>query len=56
MLVSVLTPRWTERSLAEALGCRQQSVHAWVSGASKPDPEKRDLLAVLLGIPVESWG
>ena len=41
--------------LAEALGVHQSSISQWVAGNSRPKSEQRELLNVVLGVPVDAW-
>lgn len=46
-----------QRSFAEVLGVTQQAVSSWLSGASRPDGDTRDLIekATDGAVPSASW-
>ena len=54
-LRDLLTPRMRQTELAEKLGVTQQAVSHWVSGMSRPDPDRMKQIEDLLGIPMAEW-
>lgn len=48
-------PNHTQTWLAEQLGIGQQSVSNWKRGTARPEPELRDALERLIGIPRTDW-
>lgn len=45
----------SHESFANELGVAQPSVSAWVAGTARPEPEKREAIAILTGVPVPAW-
>ncbi len=45
----------TQEWLAGRLGIGQPTVHAWTSGRSRPSPELREAVEILIGVPAELW-
>lgn len=45
----------SQKALAEKLGVSQPSVSAWLAGTTRPEPEVREALENLFGIPFDGW-
>jgi hypothetical protein len=48
-------PSWSQKRIADALRISQPSVSGWVRGTSRPEPEYREALEHLLGVPRDAW-
>lgn len=54
LLVRALESR-SQTWLANVLNLNQSSISGWTRGLSRPEPEHRLSLEILLGIPQASW-
>jgi len=54
-LGDALSPKLTQKALAQALGVTPQAVSSWVVGRARPSPPLRAAIERITGIPADAW-
>lgn len=54
-LLRELLGRVTQAEVAQAIGAKQQYVSNWARGGARPEPQYREALQRVYGVPSNAW-
>ena len=54
-VLAPIPPDLSQEELAKRLGVTRQAVWAWLTGESRPDPQRMAQIEDMLGIPMRDW-